>query len=150
MGGPRVPSFNISCVQASNVNLENYFPVLLFLLVALFFGGSSLLLGRILAPHKPDAEKTSFYAEYGNYGPGAASRGDRVPWAHFLKPRQLADYTPENVLGPSEEWYFKVFSLKPSRAMISFSASKRSLPTFRSSSRASTQPFSLKKFISGP
>lgn len=58
---------------------------------------------------KPDAEKTSFYAEYGNYGPGAASRDERVPWAHFLKPRQLADYTPENVLGPSEEWYFKVF-----------------------------------------
>lgn len=61
MGGPLVPSFNISCVQASNVNLENYFPVLLFLLVALFFGGSSLLLGRILGPHKPDAEKVSPY-----------------------------------------------------------------------------------------
>ena len=43
------------------MNLENYFPVLLFLLVALFFGVFSLFLGRILAPHRPDAEKNSPY-----------------------------------------------------------------------------------------
>lgn len=60
MGGI-VPSFNISCNQASNVNLENYFPVLLFLLVALFFGVFSLFLGRFLAPHRPDSEKLSPY-----------------------------------------------------------------------------------------
>ena len=61
--------------------------------------------------NKKDAEKTSFYAEYGNYGPGAASAGDRVPWAHFLKKGELRDYTVENVLGPLDEWYFKaVFS----------------------------------------
>ena len=60
MGGI-IPSFNISCNQASNVNLENYFPVLLFLLVALFFGVFSLFLGRFLAPHRPDSEKLSPY-----------------------------------------------------------------------------------------
>ena len=58
--------------------------------------------------NKPDAEKTSFYAEYGNYGPGAAA-GQRVGWSHELRPRDLAVYTPENVLGPVSDWYFKVF-----------------------------------------
>lgn len=52
------------------MNLENYFPVLLFLLVALTFGAFSLLLGRILAPHRPDSEKVSPYecgfAPFGN------------------------------------------------------------------------------------
>ena len=43
------------------MNLDNYLPVLLFLVVALLFGGSSLLLGRFLAPHRPDAEKLSPY-----------------------------------------------------------------------------------------
>ena len=70
--------------------------------------------------NKPDAEKTSFYAEYGNTGPGAAGKGERVPWSHFLKERDLQKYTPEAVLGPRDavkattspedrEWYFKVF-----------------------------------------
>ena len=70
--------------------------------------------------NKPDAEKTSFYAEYGNTGPGAAGKGERVPWSHFLKGRDLQKYTPEAVLGPRDavkattspedrEWYFKVF-----------------------------------------
>ena len=59
--------------------------------------------------NKKDAEKTSFYAEYGNYGPGAASPQERVPWARFLKEKDLKDYTPENVLGPASDWYFKVF-----------------------------------------
>ncbi len=59
--------------------------------------------------NKPDAEKTSFYAEYGNYGPGAASPKERVPWSHHLKPKDLKCYTPANVLGPAEDWYFKVF-----------------------------------------
>ena len=69
---------------------------------------------------KPHAEKTSFYAEYGSHGPGAAGKDARVPWAHFLKEKDLADYTPEAVLGPADApkattspetsaWYFKVF-----------------------------------------
>ncbi|GAB2181782.1 NADH-quinone oxidoreductase subunit A [Denitratisoma sp. agr-D3] len=41
--------------------LENYFPVLVFAVVGLLFGCVPLLLGRILAPHRPDSEKTSAY-----------------------------------------------------------------------------------------
>ena len=64
--------------------------------------------------NKKHAEKTSFYAEYGNTGPGAASRKERVGWAHFLSKSGLKDYTPENVLGPLDGWYFKgIFAGKP-------------------------------------
>ena len=82
--------------------------------------------GHILAEgwhnwNKPDAEKTAFYAEYGNTGKGAAGKGERVRWAHFLKKGDLERYTPEAVLGPRDaarqattspetsEWYFKIF-----------------------------------------
>jgi NADH-quinone oxidoreductase subunit A len=41
--------------------LENYFPVLVFAVVGLVFGCVPLLLGRLLAPHRPDSEKTSAY-----------------------------------------------------------------------------------------
>lgn len=41
--------------------LENYFPVLMFLLVGLGFGFAPIVLGRIVAPHKPDSEKLSPY-----------------------------------------------------------------------------------------
>lgn len=43
------------------MNLENYFPVLLFILVGIGVGVVPQLLGRILGPHKPDAEKLSPY-----------------------------------------------------------------------------------------
>ncbi len=39
--------------------LENYFPVLVFILVGLAFGCAPILLGRIVAPHRPDSEKLS-------------------------------------------------------------------------------------------
>ena len=45
---------------------------------------------------KPDTKKNSFYAEYGNYGPGA--RGPRVKWAHTLKEKDLKDYTFQKVM----------------------------------------------------
>jgi len=41
--------------------LANYFPVLLFVLVGLAIGVLPMLAGRLLAPHRPDAEKTSAY-----------------------------------------------------------------------------------------
>ena len=41
--------------------LENYFPILLFLIVGLVMGGVLLALGFILGPQRPDAEKTSPY-----------------------------------------------------------------------------------------
>ncbi len=41
--------------------LENYFPVLLFILVGLGFGVVPIVLGRLVAPYRPDAEKVSPY-----------------------------------------------------------------------------------------
>ena len=41
--------------------LENYLPVLIFLTVAVIFGGVMLLVGFVLAPRKPDSEKNSPY-----------------------------------------------------------------------------------------
>ena len=50
---------------------------------------------------KPNTKKNSFYAEYGNSGPGA--RGPRVKWAHTLKARDLADYTFEKVMYQAQD-----------------------------------------------
>ena len=41
--------------------LAEYFPVLLFIVVALAFGGLLLTLGAVLAPNRPDSEKLSPY-----------------------------------------------------------------------------------------
>ena len=41
--------------------LENYFPVLMFMLVGLGFGIAPVILGRLLAPYRPDTEKNSPY-----------------------------------------------------------------------------------------
>ncbi|MEK8090322.1 NADH-quinone oxidoreductase subunit A [Thermithiobacillus plumbiphilus] len=41
--------------------LENYFPVLVFIIIALLVGVVPLVLGFILAPNKPDSEKLSPY-----------------------------------------------------------------------------------------
>ena len=43
------------------VMLENYFPVLMFILVGLAVGVLPMVAGFVLAPHKPDAEKLSPY-----------------------------------------------------------------------------------------
>ena len=50
---------------------------------------------------KPNTKKNSFYAEYGNFGPGA--EGPRVKWAHKLKARDLKDYTFEKVMYQSQD-----------------------------------------------
>jgi len=47
---------------------------------------------------KPEAEKTSFFAEYKNTGPGA-SVIQRVSWSHQLTDDEVATFTPENILG---------------------------------------------------
>ncbi len=47
-------------------------------------------------PVKPDTKKNSYYAEYNNYGPGAA--GARVKWSHRLSARQAAAYSFEKVM----------------------------------------------------
>ncbi|AHM58497.1 pectin methylesterase [Flammeovirgaceae bacterium 311] len=47
---------------------------------------------------KPDAEKTSFYAEYGSKGPGAAPQ-KRVSWSHQLSQQSLRDYSLNAIFG---------------------------------------------------
>lgn len=46
--------------------------------------------------NKPDAEKSSFYAEYGNTGPGS-DISKRVKWMHHLDKKQADLYTLENI-----------------------------------------------------
>ena len=41
--------------------MENYFPILIFLLVGIFIGVAPLLIGRVLGPHRPDPDKLSPY-----------------------------------------------------------------------------------------
>ncbi|MBK9326359.1 MAG: NADH-quinone oxidoreductase subunit A [Thiobacillaceae bacterium] len=41
--------------------LENYFPILLFILVGLGVGVGPMVVGWLLGPHRPDAEKMSPY-----------------------------------------------------------------------------------------
>jgi len=41
--------------------LENYFPVLLFIAIALAFGGILIAAGTVLGPNRPDSEKLSPY-----------------------------------------------------------------------------------------
>lgn len=48
--------------------------------------------------NKPDAEKTSFYAEYGSTGPGANPNA-RVPWSHQLTEAALREYTLPAIFG---------------------------------------------------
>ena len=55
-------------------------------------------------------DKTAFYAEYGNSGPGA-DISQRVPWSHQLTKKEARKYTVKNILSPVlpsekpvEEW----------------------------------------------
>jgi pectinesterase len=47
---------------------------------------------------KPDAEKTTFYAEFQNRGEGAKTNS-RVSWSHQLTKKEAKEYTLENCLG---------------------------------------------------
>ena len=47
---------------------------------------------------KPDAEKTSFYGEYMNTGPGA-DISNRVSWSHQLTADEASAYTIPNIFG---------------------------------------------------
>ncbi len=47
-------------------------------------------------------DKTAFYAEFGNTGPGAVSSG-RVPWSHQLTKEEARQYAIGNVFGNSLE-----------------------------------------------
>ncbi len=41
--------------------LEHYFPILVFLIVGLIFGFVPIVIGRVLGPYRPDAEKNSAF-----------------------------------------------------------------------------------------
>lgn len=41
--------------------LENYFPILVFILIGVVFGIAPVISGLLLAPHRPDGEKLSPY-----------------------------------------------------------------------------------------
>ncbi|MBX7186802.1 MAG: pectin esterase [Vicinamibacteria bacterium] len=53
--------------------------------------------------NKPEAEKTTFYAEFGSRGEGANPKG-RVPWAKTLTPEQADALTPSKVLAGADDW----------------------------------------------
>lgn len=53
--------------------------------------------------NKPDAEKTSYYAEYKSTGAGGKPDA-RVPWSHQLTDDQAAKLTVKSVLGGSDGW----------------------------------------------
>lgn len=54
-----------------------------------------------------DRDRTAWYAEYGNTGPGAA-HGGRVKWSHLLSKREASKYKPGTVLSPSTGWELPV------------------------------------------
>lgn len=41
--------------------LENYFPILVFILIGIVFGFAPVITGMIVGPHRPDSEKLSPY-----------------------------------------------------------------------------------------
>lgn len=53
--------------------------------------------------NKPEAEKTTFYAEFSSTGEGASPK-TRVPWAKELTAAQAKGLTPETVLGGVDNW----------------------------------------------
>ncbi|MFC5625153.1 pectinesterase family protein [Algoriphagus winogradskyi] len=52
---------------------------------------------------KPNAEETSYYAEFGSTGLGA-NTSQRVPWSHQLTEEKAAKYTVESVLAGEDNW----------------------------------------------
>jgi pectinesterase len=53
--------------------------------------------------NKPDAEKTTFYAEYQSTGEGAP-KGQRVPWSHQLSDAEVNAYSVKEILKGSDAW----------------------------------------------
>lgn len=51
----------------------------------------------------PKKEKTTFYAEYKNSGPGADTN-DRVKWSKQLSKKDTKQYTPENIFKRKDSW----------------------------------------------
>ena len=51
----------------------------------------------------PANEKTAFYAEFGNTGPGSGT-ASRAPWSHQLTPAEAKAYLPANFLRGTDRW----------------------------------------------
>ncbi len=62
--------------------------------------------------NKPEAEKSSFYAEHKNFGSGA-DISKRVSWSHQLTTEQANEWTVENVLAGNDGWNPKTCPLTP-------------------------------------
>lgn len=60
---------------------------------------------------RPEREKTTFFAEYNNCGPGA-NANQRVLWSHILTDEQALLWTVENVLAGNDGWNPKEGILK--------------------------------------
>ena len=58
---PSAPNESVLFVSGNIVNLEQYLPVLLFMLVGTVIGFAPMTIGKILGPSRPDAEKNSPY-----------------------------------------------------------------------------------------
>lgn len=54
-------SFSTLNYRGFILDISNYFPILLFILVGIGVGVVPMALGRILGPHRPDAQKLSPY-----------------------------------------------------------------------------------------
>lgn len=51
----------------------------------------------------PDKEKTTYYAEYKCFGPGAKT-AERVEWSKQLTDKEAKKYTLKNILGGKDNW----------------------------------------------
>jgi pectinesterase len=65
---------------------------------------------------KPESEKTTLFAEYGNSGPGADTR-QRVSWSKKLNDKEASIYNKDNILTPlgweissAKKWYISEFN----------------------------------------
>jgi len=58
---PSAPNKRDLFASGNLVNLEQYLPVLLFMLVGTVIGFAPMTIGKILGPSRPDAEKNSPY-----------------------------------------------------------------------------------------
>ncbi|MDT0645144.1 pectinesterase family protein [Zunongwangia sp. F260] len=53
----------------------------------------------------PNKERTTYYAEYNSFGPGAAPE-KRVDWSHQLTSEEAKKYTLKNIFSNTNDWYW--------------------------------------------